>query len=203
MFKIEDGRDSFFQWDVNRRLIIEDDSITEVHFCNRTDSCSLVCETYKENGLTLVNVPNVLLQNDWRINVYAFDSEYTKHCEVFKVNTRTKPTDYVYTETEIKRYEDLEERIIALENAPGGSGGDVDLSDYYTKYEVEDVIERKIASFDYVDKYYLQNELNLFQREYYTKTVVDNTFATKEEVGNIEEATAAIIALQNSYIGGE
>lgn len=107
MFKIYDGREQFYQWDLDRKLIVEDASVTEVHFCNRTDSCSLVCETYVENGITLVNVPNILLQTDWKIHVYAYDGKHTKHDECFEVKSRTKPADYIYTETEILDYESL------------------------------------------------------------------------------------------------
>ena len=114
MFRIEDGRDSFYQWDLNRKLIVDDSTITEVHFCNRTGNCSLVCLTYKELGVLYVNVPNVLLQNDWKIRVYAYVG-YTKHEECFEVKARSKPDNYIYTETEIKRYEDFEERIEELE----------------------------------------------------------------------------------------
>ena len=42
MFKIYDGRSEFYQWDLNRKLIISDPTIDEVHFCNKTDNCSLV-----------------------------------------------------------------------------------------------------------------------------------------------------------------
>lgn len=131
MFIIEDGRDSFYQWDINRRLIVRDNSITEVHFCNRTDSCSLVVEVYEENGSRYADVPNILLQTDWRINVYAFDSEYTKHNMIFHVNSRTKPADYVYTETELKTYDALVEQIeialdgiIEIQNILIGGGGE-------------------------------------------------------------------------------
>ena len=101
MFKIYDGRDKFYQWDLNRKLIIDDNSINQVHYCNKTDDCSLVCEVYEEDGARLVNVPNILLQQTWRINVYAYDKEYTKHCAKFDVVARTKPADYIYTETDI------------------------------------------------------------------------------------------------------
>lgn len=100
MFKIYDGRERFYQWDLDRKLIVEDATIEEVHFCNRTDNCSLVCETYTEDGITLVNVPNILLQNDWRIHVYAYVG-YTKHDACFEVVGRTKPADYIYTEAEL------------------------------------------------------------------------------------------------------
>lgn len=126
MFKIYDGRDYFYQWDLDRKLIVENPDIEEVHFCNRTDECSLVCEVFEEDGKQLVNVPNILLQTDWRIRAYAYDGNSTKYEKIFTVKTRTKPADYVYTETEIKRYDDLEKRIKALEAGGGSSGG------YYT-----------------------------------------------------------------------
>ena len=115
MFMILDGRDKFYQWDLDRKLIVTDESIDEVHFCNRTDDCSLICEVYADGELRLVDVPNILLTRDWRINVYAFDGNYTKHCEQYEVVSRTKPADYVYTETEVKNYEELAARIAQIE----------------------------------------------------------------------------------------
>ena len=119
MFKIYDGRSHFYQWDIDRKLIVEDASISEVHFCNQTDNYSLVCKTYIEDGLNLVNVPNILLQNDWRINVYAYDTNYTKFSERFDVIQRCKPEDYVYTETEILNYNTLSDRIDAVDKNIG------------------------------------------------------------------------------------
>ena len=115
MFKIYDGRKSFYQWDVDRKLIVEDASINQVHFCNRTDDCSLVCEVYNEGSLRVVNVPNILLQDNWRINVFGYDSNYTKFSERFEVIARSRPGDYVYTETETIKYSSLLERIELVE----------------------------------------------------------------------------------------
>ena len=111
MFKILDGRSEFYQWDLDRKLIVSDPTITEVHFCNKTDNCSLVCEVYEQDSLHLVNVPNILLQNNWDIRVYGYCGDcYTKQYARFKVVGRTKPADYVYTETEVKSWEELEKR---------------------------------------------------------------------------------------------
>lgn len=111
MFKIYDGRSEFYQWDLNRKLIVSDPTIDEVHFCNKTDNCSLVVEVYEEDGLRLANVPNVLLHNHWDIKVFGYcGGSYTKQCAKFKVNARSKPADYVYTEVEIKSWEALEEK---------------------------------------------------------------------------------------------
>jgi hypothetical protein len=115
LFKIYDGRDKFYQWDKDRKLIVEDKSISQVHFCNRTDDCALKCETYELDGLWVVNVPNILLQDDWRIRVYAYDGAATLHEARFDVVARSKPEDYVYTEDELKTWEDLSNRVTEIE----------------------------------------------------------------------------------------
>lgn len=107
MFSILDGRTEFYQWDIDRKLVVADASITEVHFCNKTDNCSLVCAVYEMNGQRLVNVPNILLQNSWRINVYGYDINYTKHSKQFNVVARTKPADYLYQETETLSFSEV------------------------------------------------------------------------------------------------
>lgn len=113
---------------------------------------------------------------------------------------------------------DTKDRVTELEE---NSGGQVDLSNYYTKEEVNDsladkqdignmftgnlndtiidMLGKELYPNNIALKYYVNDKLS----DYYTKEEVNELFATKEEVGNIEEATAAIIALQNSYIGGE
>ena len=111
MFKIYDGRNKFYQWDIDRKLIIEDDSITQVHFCNKTSDNSLVCEVRSEGDSRVVDVPNLLLQEDWSINVYAYDEYYTKYSERFEVVKRSKPDSYVYTETEVLSYQTLLDRM--------------------------------------------------------------------------------------------
>lgn len=155
MFKILDGRSQFYQWDIDRKVIVEDASINEVHFCNRTDDCSLICEVYELDGLRVADVPNILLQENWRINVYAYDTNYTKHCDVFEVVRRSKPADYVYTETEIKNYDELLERLeeiekngisdetvaAAVEKYMDENDIKVDLTGYATEEYVNDKIE--------------------------------------------------------------
>lgn len=106
MFRIADGREQFYQWDLDRQVIVEDPSIVEVHFCNRTDDCSLVTEVV--NGVA--NVPNILLQKSFDIRVFGYDGKATLHDKKFKVNARTKPSDYIYTETEIRNFDALTER---------------------------------------------------------------------------------------------
>ena len=106
MFSIFDGRSEFYQWDLDRKLIVNDSSIKQVHFCNRTGECSLVRVPYEVNGMYLVDVPNVILQNDLRINDYGYDANYTKHSDKFNVVKRSKPESYIYTDEEVRYWEE-------------------------------------------------------------------------------------------------
>lgn len=119
MFKILDGREQFYQWDSDRQIVIEDIDCNEVHFSNRTDKTALVCTVREENGQVIADVPNILLQQDWPITVYAFDQDYTKYSQTFKVMPRTKPDDYVYTETDVLNYNTLAQKIDDIEENIG------------------------------------------------------------------------------------
>lgn len=119
MFKILNGREHFYQWDLDQILILDDKSITQVHFCNRTDDCALVCEAYELDGMWVVNVPNILLQDNWRIRAYAWDGSATLHEKKFDVVARSKPESYVYTETEVLNYDVLLERMENIEQNLG------------------------------------------------------------------------------------
>ena len=160
MFSIYDGRQKFYQWDLDRKLIVDDNTINEVHFCNRTDECSLVCEVYDLDGKRVVNVPNVLLQTDWRINVYGYDKNYTKHNEVFEVVRRSKPADYVYTETEIKNYDELAERV--------------------TQIEENGISDEAVESA--IEKYLEENDIRVDLTGYATEKYVDDAIAAIPEV---------------------
>lgn len=115
MFKIYGDRPELWQWDTGQKLIVEDANISEVHFCDGINSQALVCQVYELDGLRVVNIPNIVLQDNCDMNIYAFvvneDGSYTEHRKILKVNKRSKPADYVYTETELKSYEALEKKI--------------------------------------------------------------------------------------------
>ena len=105
MFSIFDGRTSFYQWDLGQRLIVHDDVCCEVHFDNGTTENALVCKVFSENGQRLVNVPNIFLQCNNLLKVFAYvekeGCQNTSRIQTFMVVQRPKPDDYVYTETEV------------------------------------------------------------------------------------------------------
>lgn len=127
MYEIANERKQFWQWDTGQRLIVGDNVCSEVHFCNGMDECSLVCGVYEEEGQRFVNVPNILLQTAQSIKVFSYirdeNEQYTKYQQMFVVLQRTKPADYVYTETETKTWDSLNERLSILERSGGFTGG--------------------------------------------------------------------------------
>lgn len=96
--------------------------------------CSIVRCVYEVEGKRLVDVPNIILQDSFRMYVYGYDMNYTKYSDAFDIMPRSRPEDYVYTDEELKVWDELEQRIIELENA------EVDLSNYYTKAETDGII---------------------------------------------------------------
>lgn len=140
IFKIEDGREKFYQWDLNRKILVEDDSITQVHFANAATPTAYVVSV----SAGTANVPNIILQQNFDIKVYGYDKEFTKYEETFEVEKRSKPQDYVYTETEILNYETLANEVKEVKENIGESIQDylkenpisVDLSDYAKKEDI-------------------------------------------------------------------
>ena len=116
IFRIADGRSAFFQWDTDQRLIINNyiPVCSQVHFCNGSSSQALVVEVKEEKGIRYCDVPNILLQEASPIKCYTYrvdDGNKTTHESIFDVIQRSKPYDYVYTETEVLRYETLEKKV--------------------------------------------------------------------------------------------
>lgn len=117
--KINGEHPYFWQWDLNRQLIVEDEVCGEVHFCNGTAESALVRKIFQSDGVRLVNVPNILLQTDKPVCCYLYvrneDESLTRCKQTFKVLARSKPDDYVYTESEVLTWTALDERVKALE----------------------------------------------------------------------------------------
>ena len=121
---------SLWQWDTGRYIEItprNGGTVTEVHFFNGTTESAPVVEiTASEYGYK-AKIPNVFLQSPNNIIAYAAavddDGRQTVESTVLTVNKRRKPDDYVFTEDELKTWENHENRIAALEK--GGNGGGV------------------------------------------------------------------------------
>lgn len=99
MLTLNDGRSELWQWDTGRTLTVDADC-SQVHFSNKVLGRSIDVDVV--GGVAII--PDVLLQTDKDLNVWAFvgtaENGYTKISKTFKVNRRNKPADYVFTPVE-------------------------------------------------------------------------------------------------------
>lgn len=147
MIKLADGRGNLYQWDTGRQVECDAE---QVHFSNHHYGTSIDVDV--QNGKA--TIPNQLLTSAIPLKAWAWvtdsNGEYTKEEQVFLVAKRNKPSDYVYTPTEIKTWQDLQNQIGDLSNlttahkdnlvnaindAAGSGGGGA--SDFIIKMTVE------------------------------------------------------------------
>lgn len=130
IIKSLEGRNELWQWDTGRQIKItpgENAIVDEIHFSNAYSKDALVVKPQvNEQGNIVADIPNILLWQVFPINVYVVmefpNGKGTIYEEQLKIKPRKKPSDYVYTETEILNYLDLEKRIKALEESCTGGG---------------------------------------------------------------------------------
>ena len=100
MLTLNDGRKELYQWDSGRTATV-DIECDVVHFANLKYGESLAVEV--KGGK--VAIPNKLLMIGETIYCWAFVKDesgaYTKKEQALDVVKRAKPSDYVYTETEV------------------------------------------------------------------------------------------------------
>lgn len=121
---IADGRASFYQWDVDRKLRLEGVEPEQLVQFGRPDGCAYSVLTFEENGEIFAHVPNAWLQNAGCFPVYVrCEDTYTTCKHNFCIQERPKPDDYVYTEDEHLTWQQLDERIKELETHGTGQSG--------------------------------------------------------------------------------
>ena len=110
IFKIYDGRMNFWQWDTKQKLIVLDETITEVHFSNRDMNHSITRYVYEKDGMRLCNVPDIVLQLPRNLVVYAYADCATVKSVKFAVIKRPIPEDYVMDQSE-----EIEEKFTQID----------------------------------------------------------------------------------------
>lgn len=95
MFKIYDGRTNFWQWDLNQKLIVLDQNVTEVHFTNRNLTHSVPKRVYEYKEKRVCDVPNDLLQIPRNLVAYAYADGAVIKMVKFAVAKRPMPSDYI------------------------------------------------------------------------------------------------------------
>lgn len=167
----ENGRTALYQWDTGRKIKIQSEKmVDEVHFSNVLSKGALVVTPNidAENGAITADIPNILLQTFMVIDVWIVchseNGEYTNNHEKLDVMKRPKPSDYVYTETEVKNWDALERRIKELE--------DNQTSDETIKEAVEDYLERNPVEIE-VDKTLSEESENPVANKAVAKAIKD------------------------------
>ena len=115
MVILRDGRDVLYQWDLGVKAVVRPaGDVDELHFVHSRHADMAWVVDVSRHGIAAV--PNLCLQESGKLYAYeSINGKRTGTYSVFTVRSRAKPSDYVYTEVEIKRYELLEQRIDDLE----------------------------------------------------------------------------------------
>lgn len=115
MLKLKDGRKELYQWDVGVVADVTDENINEVHFSNLRYGVSFNIKV--QNGT--VTIPPEVLQSGADVFCWAFvrgeNGGYTKKEQIFNVEKRPRPADYIYEPTEVLTWEALKQQIEELE----------------------------------------------------------------------------------------
>ena len=140
-----------YQWDSGRQVKIiprHGETVSCVHFNN-----GYMVTPTKTNGISVANIPNILLQQGgYNITVYAVSVsessiKTTESCQ-FYVKKKTKPNDYVYTETEVANINSVVEDALQQAKESGDFKGDkgdkgdtpVKGTDYFTTEDIETIV---------------------------------------------------------------
>ncbi len=115
----------FFQWDRNIQILYKNNSgksVSQIHFSNLKSDTAMILLPFEDEQK--VNVPNILLTNIHSVIIHFChteeDGSFETLCEfVIPVKSRQKPSDYIYTETEILDYKFLEDRINEIQATIG------------------------------------------------------------------------------------
>lgn len=140
LLEIYDGRKGFWQWDVGQKLVVLDDTVTEVHLSHKNIPHSYDAKIYEQDGKRLCDIPDVFLQKPHNLVVYAYHETqrygYTKTAIEISVRLRPRPDGYISVQDE--EYDDIDGRIDALEESIAAS-----MSEEEIKQHVSD--ELKLA----------------------------------------------------------
>lgn len=103
---IYDGRESFYQWDLNQKVTSDSFQVGDkIHFYSMRHATALVTQAYLLGNKVVADVPNILLQTTNPVRVYRFvgdsTSAQTVDEQTFSVKAKQQPSDYFYTETEL------------------------------------------------------------------------------------------------------
>lgn len=95
---LDDGRTELWQWDTGRKIVVDDKSVSEVHYSKYSSTQAITREVIDGKA----EIPNFLLQDTHAVTAYAYsgsiENGYTMAEKTFNVVKKPKPANYVETE---------------------------------------------------------------------------------------------------------
>lgn len=138
---LDDGRTELWQWDTGRKIVVDDKSVSEVHYSKYSSTQAITREVIDGKA----EIPNFLLQDTHAVTVYAYsgsiENGYTMAEKTFNVTKKPKPSNYVETQedqailaklkAEIGNLDDLTTKakanlVEAINEAAASGGGGAD-----------------------------------------------------------------------------
>lgn len=117
------------QWNRGQKLEVTIPDLPEsfeAHFSYKGAGTAHVVEATGKDGTAVISIPNIIFTQSKDAVCWIYytdgDSGETVKTIYLPIEEREKPSDYVYTESEVLSYKSLEERIKALEK--GGASDD-------------------------------------------------------------------------------
>lgn len=94
---LDDGRTELWQWDTGRKIVVDDNSVSEVHYSKYSSNRAITRAVTDGKA----EIPDFLLQDAHAITVYAYsgsiENGYTKAEKTFNILKKPKPAVYVAT----------------------------------------------------------------------------------------------------------
>lgn len=95
---LDDGRTELWQWDTGRKIVVDDKSVSEVHYSKYSSTQAITREVINRKA----EIPNFLLQDTHAVTVYAYSGSIENGCtmakKTFNVVKKPKPANYVEIE---------------------------------------------------------------------------------------------------------
>lgn len=133
------------QWDRGQELEVTIPDLPEsleAHFSYKGAGTAYVVEATGTDGTAVIPIPNIICTQNRDAVCWIYytdgDSGETVKTIYLPIEAREKPSDYVYTESDVLSYKSLEERIKALEK--GGASDDA-IASAVAKWLEENPIE--------------------------------------------------------------
>lgn len=119
IFKIYDGRNYFWQWDADQKLIVLDEAIDEVYFSNKDMKYAITKDVCTDkDGKRVCYIPDILLTLPKNLIASAYvtddNARQTLRSVKFAVRQRALPMDYVVSGG--AQFEDFDERLNIIED---------------------------------------------------------------------------------------